>query len=108
MICFWYNNIADICPKTQQLTKAIRRELAREVDSAFDEQGQEWDSDEEDEDDDDELRRQRDSRVFARAWAAWNAAEEALNDDPEAFGPLSFGLVALGVMLEIIKKLRTE
>lgn len=94
--------------KTQQLTRAIRCEFLREVDSkSSDDQPQEWDSDEEDEHDEEELD-QRMIGTFTRAWAAWNIAEEALEDDPETFGPMSFGFIALGAMLEVIKKQRMD
>ena len=48
----------------------------------------------------------RESEIFTRAWAAWNVAEEALKDDPRIFGPQSFGLIALGLMLEVVKECR--
>jgi hypothetical protein len=35
----------------------------------------------------------------------WKAAEAALIDDPESFGPSSFGIIALGTVLELTKKL---
>ncbi|KAJ7456436.1 RdRP-domain-containing protein [Mycena latifolia] len=58
-----------------------------------------WD-DSEDIAGDEEVRRDK----FERAWAAWLVAEEALDDDPSAFGPSSFGLLALGTMLEVVKE----
>lgn len=44
--------------------------------------------------------------ALKRAWAAWNVAENALNNDPTAFGPSSFRIVAVSTILGIIKKLR--
>ncbi|KAL6303669.1 RdRP-domain-containing protein [Sparassis latifolia] len=44
------------------------------------------------------------SETFKRAWAAWYVAEDALAEYPDAFGPQSFGLIALGRMLEIVKE----
>jgi RNA-dependent RNA polymerase len=91
--------------QTQQLTKAIRSEFLRGTDSkSTDNEG--WDSD--DDSDDEDSDRQVKVETLKRAWAAWNAAEDTLNDDPEAFGPLSFGIIALGTILEIIKKLRMD
>lgn len=40
---------------------------------------------------------------FKRAWAAWYVAEEALREYPASYGPQSFGFIALGRMLELIK-----
>jgi hypothetical protein len=45
---------------------------------------------------------------FERAWAAWIVAEEALDDDPGSYGPSSFGLIALGTMLEVVKEARNR
>lgn len=70
-----------------------------------DHQPEDWDSD--DEGDDEEINRRIKVEMFKKAWAAWNIAEETLDQDPEAFGAMSFGIVALGVMLDIIKKQRT-
>ncbi|KAF4572424.1 hypothetical protein EYR36_006929 [Pleurotus pulmonarius] len=46
------------------------------------------------------------SQTFTRAHAAFIVSQEALNDDHFAFGPSSFGLIALGVMLDIVKARR--
>lgn len=71
--------------------------------------------DEEEEDDDDEwedddLADDEEKRYdkFERAWAAWLVAEEALDEDPSAFGPSSFGLLALGMMLEVLKEAKNR
>lgn len=91
--------------QTQQLAQIIRKEFARVTDSdssSSDSEG--WDSDESD---DEESDRQMKVETLKRAWAAWRAAEAALTDDPESFGPLSFGILALGTILELAKKLRT-
>lgn len=40
---------------------------------------------------------------FRRAWTAWCVAEEALREDPGSYGPQSFGFIALGRMLKLIK-----
>ena len=59
--------------------------------------------DEEGEIDDDELVLETRAEVFTRAWAAWKVAEDTLIDEPSAFGPQSFGLIALGMLLDVIK-----
>jgi RNA-dependent RNA polymerase len=59
--------------------------------------------DEEDEIYEDELIFEKRAEVFSRAWAAWNVAEDALVDDPFAFGPQSFGLLAMGLLLDVVK-----
>ena len=59
--------------------------------------------DEEGEMDDDELIFETRAEVFSRAWAAWKVAEDTLMDEPTAFGPQSFGLIALGLLLDVIK-----
>lgn len=41
--------------------------------------------------------------TFKRAWAGWCAAETTLRNEPASYGPQSFGLIALGRMLELIK-----
>ncbi|KAJ7226071.1 RdRP-domain-containing protein [Mycena pura] len=53
---------------------------------------------------DEERRRDR----FERAWAAWLVAEEAIDDDASAFGASSFGLLALGTMLDVIKEAKNS
>lgn len=86
----------------------MRREFVRDaVTEPSDHQPEEWDSDDEDELDDEEMDRRVKAEMLKRAWAAWNVAEETLHEDPEAFGAMSFGIVALGTMLELIKKQRT-
>ena len=52
---------------------------------------------------DDELIFEKRVEVFSRAWTAWKVAEDTLADDPFAFGPQSFGLIALGLLLDVIK-----
>lgn len=59
--------------------------------------------DEEGEMDEDELAWGKRAEVFSRAWTAWKVAEDTLADDAFAFGPQSFGLIALGLLLDVIK-----
>ena len=53
--------------------------------------------------DEDELVFETRAEVFSRAWAAWKVAEDILMEDQLAFGPQSFGLIALGLLLDVIK-----
>jgi hypothetical protein len=90
--------------QTHELTKLVRQEL-REVDShALEEDEDDYD----DYDDEDWNADARESEIFNRAWAAWYVAEEALEEDRQCFGPQSFGLIALGIMLEVVKECRKE
>jgi RNA-dependent RNA polymerase len=59
--------------------------------------------DDEGETDEDELVFEKRAEVFSRAWTAWKVAEDTLTDDSSAFGPQSFGLIALGLMLDVIE-----
>ncbi|KAG8220149.1 RNA dependent RNA polymerase-domain-containing protein [Butyriboletus roseoflavus] len=47
------------------------------------------------------------AETFKRAWAAWCAAESMLREEPASYGPQSFGLIALGRMLELIRAMRS-
>ena len=60
------------------------------------------------EDEEDEFIFETRAEVFSRAWAAWKVAEDTLTDDPSAFGPQSFGLIALGLLLDVIKNATTD
>lgn len=72
-----------------------------ETDEDYTEDG-DWDDDE-----DDYYRETRQlAETFKRAWAAWCAAETLLREEPASYGPQSFGLIALGRMLELIKAAR--
>ncbi|KAJ7151581.1 RNA dependent RNA polymerase-domain-containing protein [Mycena filopes] len=92
---------------TGELAKAIRHEFKpyshRDAQTGGEEEEDEEEEDEwDDEEDlagDEERRREK----FERAWAAWLVAEEALDDDGGSFGPSSFGLLALGTILDIVK-----
>lgn len=59
-----------------------------------------------DEDDEYGVATQNEVKRFERAWAAWVVAEDFLQEDPHAFGPKSFGLIALGILLEIVREIR--
>ncbi|EGO19462.1 hypothetical protein SERLADRAFT_478899 [Serpula lacrymans var. lacrymans S7.9] len=91
--------------QTQVLAKNIRQALQwSDPDSYYDDkEGYEEDYEEYDEGDYYSKAASR-NESFRRAWAAWQVAEEALNEDPGIFGPQSFGLIALTRMLDIIKE----
>ncbi|KAJ7139530.1 RNA dependent RNA polymerase-domain-containing protein [Mycena epipterygia] len=96
--------------QTGELAKAIRYEFRspayRETQgTAADDEEEEYDDDDDEGMAGDEERR-RDK--FERAWAAWLVAEEALDDDPSSYGPSSFGLLALGTILEVVKEARNS
>ena len=78
---------------------AVRRELGKTHRGALDLDGE----DEGDEDGADDERGLRVAEAMARSWAAWQVAEAELEADPDAFGRQSFGLIALGSLLKIIK-----
>ena len=59
--------------------------------------------DEEDEIYEDVLIFEKRAEVFTRTWAAWSVAEDTLVGDPFAFGPQSFGLLAMGLLLDVVK-----
>ena len=59
--------------------------------------------DEEDEIYEDVLIFEKRAEIFNRAWAAWSTAEDTLVGDPFAFGPQSFGLLAMGLLLDVVK-----
>ncbi|KAJ7922944.1 RNA dependent RNA polymerase-domain-containing protein [Mycena leptocephala] len=95
--------------QTGELAKAIRHEFQspdyREMqDRVIDEEEEDDEFEEEDFAGDEERRRDK----FERAWAAWIVAEEALDDDLGSYGPSSFGLLALGTMLEVVKEARNR
>ncbi|KAK0218131.1 RdRP-domain-containing protein [Armillaria fumosa] len=100
--------------QTQELTRAIRQEF---LPPPEDDDEEEFDDDYYDEESwdltsNDELERdiQRLCIKFNRARAGWVAAREALDDAREdgttSFGPQSFGVIALGVMLDVLKELK--
>ncbi|KAJ6573969.1 RdRP-domain-containing protein [Mycena vulgaris] len=93
--------------QTGELVKAIRHEFVSPAYREKEDAAEDEDDDEDDawDDGDDEERRRE---KFERAWAAWLVAEEALDDEPSAYGPSSFGLLALGTILEVIKEARNS
>ncbi|KAG1828633.1 RdRP-domain-containing protein [Suillus variegatus] len=94
--------------QTRELVRAVRAELLVK-DLAVSEA--EMYSDEEDDYDDWTFREEFDdteqrsmAETFKRSWAAWCVAEDTLKEEPRMFGAQSFGLIALGRMLEIVKE----
>ncbi|KIK99941.1 hypothetical protein PAXRUDRAFT_30186 [Paxillus rubicundulus Ve08.2h10] len=91
--------------QTHELVRSVRAEM-RASNAANREQEEDELSDdgEWDEDEDDYYRESRlIAESFQRAWAAWCVAEEELKNEPQSYGSQSFGLIALGRMLELIK-----
>ncbi|KAL4069320.1 RdRP-domain-containing protein [Scleroderma citrinum] len=91
--------------QTHELVRAVRAEMRTiEVDHEHNED----DEDIRDDYDYDEEDFYRENRMiaehFKRAWAAWYVAEEVLREYPGSYGPQSFGFIALGRMLELIKE----
>jgi RNA-dependent RNA polymerase len=66
----------------------------------------EYEDDDEDEDEDEDHLSPQDSETFMRAAAAWQISFEKLSEEEPLLGPASFGLIALGLMLDIVKKAR--
>jgi RNA-dependent RNA polymerase len=66
------------------------------------------DDEDEDEDDDEDQLTPRDKETFMRAAAAWKVSTDILDEGQigAPFGPASFGLIALGLMLDVVKKAR--
>ncbi|KAG1908506.1 RdRP-domain-containing protein [Suillus fuscotomentosus] len=94
--------------QTRELVRAVRAELLVK-DLAVSEA--EMYSDEEDDYDDWTFREEFDdteqrsmAETFKRSWAAWCVAEDTLKEEPRMYGAQSFGLIALGRMLEIVKE----
>ncbi|OAX43638.1 hypothetical protein K503DRAFT_680643, partial [Rhizopogon vinicolor AM-OR11-026] len=94
--------------QTRELVRAVRAELQVKDLETTSEIGT-YDYEEDDYDDwtfreefdDTELRGM--AETFKRSWAAWCVAEDALEKDPGIFGAQSFGLIALGRMVEVLK-----
>jgi RNA-dependent RNA polymerase len=91
--------------QTHELCTSILQKLRRVnfQDSDNNDDFQMYDDEEDEMDDEDELAFETRAEVFSRAWAAWRVAEDTLTRDPSAFGPQSFGLIALGLLLNVIK-----
>ncbi|KAG7444334.1 RdRP-domain-containing protein [Guyanagaster necrorhizus] len=100
--------------QTHELTRAIRQEFFPPPEESDDEEFDDNDYDDNFSDlvSNDELERdiQHLCVKFNRARAGWVAAQEALTDAREervrSFGPQSFGIIALGVMLDVLKELK--
>ena len=96
--------------QTHELCTSIRHEIRRvsvQPEDSDSNDSSEIYEDEDGELDVDELVFETRAEVFTRAWAAWRVAEDTLTDDPSAFGPQSFGLIALGLLLDVIKDAAT-
>ncbi|KAG2160156.1 RdRP-domain-containing protein [Suillus bovinus] len=92
--------------QTRELVRAVRAELlvkdlAASETEMYDEEDDYDDWTFREEFDDTEQRSM--GETFKRSWAAWRVAEDTLQEEPRMFGAQSFGLIALGKMLEIVK-----
>lgn len=93
--------------QTHELVRAVRAELqAKDLSmpetETYDEEEDEYDDWTFREEFDDTEQRSM-AETFKRSWAAWCVAEDTLQEEPRMFGAQSFGLIALGRMLEIVK-----
>lgn len=95
--------------QTHELVRAVRAELLVK-DLVTSETETYYDYDEEEDYDDWTFREEFDdteqrsmAETFKRSWAAWCVAEDTLEEQPRMFGAQSFGLIALGKMLEVVK-----
>jgi len=94
--------------QTHELVRAVRSEMRASSTTGHDEEEDDQDyTDDWGDWEDDEGDYYRETRqiadTFKRAWAGWCAAETTLRNEPASYGPQSFGLIALGRMLELIK-----
>ncbi|KAG2109648.1 RdRP-domain-containing protein [Suillus discolor] len=94
--------------QTRELVRAVRAELL--VKDLAVSEAEMYDDEEDDYDDwtfreefDDTEQRSM-AETFKRSWAAWCVAEDTLKEESRMFGAQSFGLIALGRMLEIVKE----
>lgn len=100
------NAVAAMNLQTRELVRRVRTEFQGE-----DPQTPETEAYEEDEDYEDfTFHEESEQRVmvetFKRSLTAWCVAEDVLKEDSSKFGAQSFGLIALGRMLEIVKASR--
>ncbi|KAF8446342.1 RNA dependent RNA polymerase-domain-containing protein [Boletus edulis BED1] len=91
--------------QTHELVRAVRAEMRAGSTTTHEDDEQEYTDDFDwDEDEDDYYKESRHiAETFKRAWAGWCAAETVLRVEPASYGTQSFGLIALGRMLELIK-----
>ena len=60
------------------------------------------------EEEDDEAWFEKEREMMLRCYAAWNVAMAALKEEPDAFGPQSFALITLGLLLQVLRRLTVE
>ncbi|KAG1748832.1 RdRP-domain-containing protein [Suillus paluster] len=99
------NAVSAMNLQTHELVRAVRAEFQvkdpglSETETYEEEDYEDWTFREELDDADQQVM----AETFKRSWAAWCAAEDTLEEDPSAFGAQSFGLIALGRMLDVVK-----
>ncbi|KAG0706502.1 RdRP-domain-containing protein [Suillus ampliporus] len=102
------NAVSAMNLQTQELVRAVRAEFQAkdlglsETETYEEEDYEDWTFREEL----DETEQRRMAETFQRSWAAWCVAEDTLQGDPSTFGAQSFGLIALGRMLDVVKASR--
>lgn len=92
--------------QTNELVRRVRKEFQGVDPQTPDTEAYEEVNDYEDWTFDEESEQQVLAETFTRSWTAWCVAEYILKKDPSKFGAQSFGLIALGRMLETVKASR--
>jgi RNA-dependent RNA polymerase len=87
--------------QTRDLVETIRGELLRTDEISSSEDGDQNVEDDDDESDE-KIAVSKRGEVCRRAWAALSTAWTVAEKHPDKFGVSSFGLIALGVLLEVI------
>ncbi|KAG2139006.1 RdRP-domain-containing protein [Suillus clintonianus] len=103
------NAVSSMNLQTHGLVQKIRKELQGEDPQTLETETNEEEEEEEDYEDwtfHEESEQREMAETFKRSWAAWCVAEDTLKEEPSKFGVQSFGLIALGRMLEIVKASR--
>ncbi|KAG0706495.1 RdRP-domain-containing protein [Suillus ampliporus] len=102
------NAVSAMNLQTRELVRAVRAEFQAkdlglsETETYEEEDYEDWTFREEL----DDMEQRRMAATFKRSWAAWCVAEDSLEEDPSTFGAQSFGLIALGRMLDVVKASR--
>ncbi|KAG1835528.1 RdRP-domain-containing protein [Suillus variegatus] len=105
------NTVSAMNLQTQELVRRVREEFqgekpASRTETSYEEDQETSETGTDEEEDYEESDRRVMAETFKRCWAAWCVAEDNLKEEPGMFGAQSFGLIALGMMLEIVKTSR--
>ena len=93
--------------QTRDLVETIRGELLRTDEISSNEDGDQ-NVEDDDEEYDEKIAVSKRGEVFRRAWAALGTAWLVADKHPDKFGVSSFGLIALGVLLEVVDDARND